>query len=103
MRIDPIVADPAPLLARALIASSIAAGCDATVTAQDSRPWASATYIGARHVVTLSSPACVTRYRWLAALTDIELPVRGHIALPPAILRADDDTVVLEVVALENH
>ena len=103
MRMGRIAADPATLLTRALIASAAASGCDAAVVALHTRAWASATFVGARHVVTLASHACVGRYRWLAELAEIDLPVRGHVVLPPAILSAGDERVVLEIIALEDH
>ena len=97
------LADPATPLARALVAAATAAGCDATVTAIATRSWASATYVGAHHEVALAIRACVERYRWLASLAQADLPVRGHVALPPTILSADDGGVLLEVLTLESH
>jgi hypothetical protein len=102
MRLDAFTG-AASRLARALRASAADAGLDALVLSAHERPWASATYVGARHHIVLGLPASVARYRWLAALAEAELPMRGHVALPPAILLADDDTVKLEVVTLESH
>ncbi|TPG12622.1 hypothetical protein [Sphingomonas oligophenolica] len=90
-------------LARALRLSAVTAGLDALVLSATEQPWASATYIGARHRIELGLPAGPARYRWLAGLAEAELPMRGHIALPPAILAADDDRVTLEIVTLESH
>ena len=90
-------------LARAIRQSAAAAGLDALVLSADERPWASNTYTGARHRIVLGIPAGTARYRWLVALEEAELTMRGHIALPPAILSLDDERVTLEVVTLESH
>ena len=90
-------------LARALRVSAADAGLDALILSSHERPWASVTYVGARHHIVLGIPASVARYRWLATLGEAELPMRGHVALPSAILSTNDETVTLEVVTLESH
>jgi len=90
-------------LVRALRVSASEAGIDVLLVSATEHPWASATYVGARHQVTLGIPANPARHRWLAGLAEAELPMHGHIALPPAILSTDDERVLLEVVTLESH
>lgn len=90
-------------LARALRQSAATAGLDALVLSANERPWASATYTGAHHQIVLGIPAGPCRHRWLAGLAEVDLPMRGQIALPPAILTADDERVMLEIVTLESH
>ena len=90
-------------LARALRLSAADAGLDALLLSASERPWASATYAGARHQLVLGIPASTARYRWLAGLAEAELAMRDHVALPPAILAADDERVTLEIVTLESH
>lgn len=92
-----------PRLIRALRRAAADAGLDPLLLEASERPWASATYVGARHLVTFGIPASHARYHWLAALAETDLPMRGHVALPPAILSADDERVLLEVVTLESH
>ena len=106
MKMDMIgspTAGAARRLARALRTSATAAGLDALILSTTERPWASATYVGARHRLVIGLPASHARHRWLAALAEADLPMRGHIALPPALLSTTDETVMIEVVTLEAH
>jgi hypothetical protein len=77
-------------LARALVANAQAAGCTLTVEAAQAKPWASATYVGDQQsLVVHATPAAAAR-RWLAALADADLPIRGHVAMPPAMDGVED-------------
>ena len=89
-------------LARALRRSAIEAGCEPTIISVSGCPWASVTFAGERHHVVLAIPASTARYRWLAGLDETDLPMHGRIALPPTILSADDRTLELDVLTLED-
>ncbi|MDE0878222.1 MAG: hypothetical protein OSB00_06085 [Sphingomonas bacterium] len=102
MRLD-TVTGAGRRLVRALRLSAAGAGLDPLLLSASERPWASATYVGARHLITFGIPASPDRHRWLASLVEADLAMRGHVALPPAILSTDDERVVLEVVTLESH
>lgn len=94
-------------LIRALAQDAAVAGCTATIAADGSRPWASATFVGERHRLTLTLTPVVAARRWLDALAEAELPMRGHVAMPPAIdAVAERDGALhvdLSVLTLHDH
>lgn len=67
--------DVATQLARAIEASREGV----VVLARESRPWASVTFSGARHRMTLDARATPGLDRWLAALPEAEFALRGHL------------------------
>ena len=69
--------DAGTLLVRAL--RTMGAAFDIRVDSIASRPWASATFVGARHVVRLAAPAVPGLRSWLDALPEAEFALRGHI------------------------
>lgn len=71
--------DVATLLGRAIEADACRAGCDASIETSDCMRWASATFAGARHRLTLSAATSIALDRWIAGLPDTELSLRGHI------------------------
>ena len=100
---------PAPVESRlvaALILAGRAAGVEPAVAAHRSRPWASATFVGAQHTVTLVAPRSPGLGSWVAALPDTDLPVRGHVVASVAVERIEDDgaavTLTVEVLTLEE-
>ncbi|MFM9827507.1 MAG: hypothetical protein ACKVOB_02025 [Sphingomonas sp.] len=66
-------------LTTALAASAAQAGC--AIHHGDARwsRWASATFQGARHQLTLSSVADGRFDTWVGTLNDADLPISGHI------------------------
>lgn len=97
-------ADGVARLARALVADARAAGVTATVETASERPWASVTYSGARHRLTLTAGDAPGLAGWIAALPEAELAVRGHLVadlVVEAVTVADGvATVVTEVLTL---
>ncbi|WP_448663649.1 hypothetical protein ACG3SL_02945 [Sphingomonas sp. CJ20] len=71
--------DAGTLLARALVAAADAAGCPVMLVEGDWTRWASATFVGARHVLVLRGPCGTALDRWIAGLPDAELALRGHL------------------------
>jgi hypothetical protein len=71
--------DPGTALARAIEASAQRAGCPVRVAASDWTRWASATFTGARHELTLEADGSTALDTWLAELPETELPIRGHL------------------------
>lgn len=73
------------LLARALATSAAAAGCDLIVTGGEWKGWASATFTGARHVLTMAGTDSDAARAWLGGLAELELTVRGHLVADVAV------------------
>ena len=71
------MSDPVPHLLRALRRSATEAGCPADLTHVGETAWATATFTGARHVVSaMGEPQALSR--WLMMLPEAVLPVRDH-------------------------
>ena len=71
--------DPGTALVRALEANALRAGCPLRTSASDWTRWASATFTGARHEVTLEADESGALDDWLTELPEVELPIRGHL------------------------
>ena len=99
--------DAATLLERALIAGAQAAGCPVTVAHADLTRWASATFTGARHMLTLAATASPALERWIADLPEAEFALRGHLVADlsvEAVRREGADvTVMLEILTVEER
>lgn len=78
--------DAATLFARALIASARAADIAVQIVASDWERWASATFTGARHMLTVKAVPCPAFDAWLAALPEADLPIRGHLVADLTVL-----------------
>lgn len=70
---------------RALVRSGEAEGIVLTILAADWTRWASATFTGARHQVTITATASPLLDRWLAALPEAEFRLRGHLVADLAV------------------
>lgn len=94
--------DAAVLLERALIADAARSAVMLEVTAGNATRWASATFVGARHRLTLSAARDLNADTWLGELEDAELPVRGHLVADVQVVRIvrADGRVVAEVEVL---
>lgn len=99
--------DAEALLRRALEASAEAAGCPAALVASDWTRWASATFTGARHLLTLAAPPSAALDAWIAGLPDAELRLRRHLVadlVVDHVRRAGDRvTISLEVLTVEER
>ena len=79
--------DAATLLDRALAASASLCGVAAHVVETESTRWASATFSGARHVLTVEVESSAAGTEWLASLPEADLPIRGHLVADLAVVR----------------
>ncbi|KQM61537.1 MULTISPECIES: hypothetical protein [unclassified Sphingomonas] len=70
--------DATTLLERRLRIAAEAMGVSIAITASDQTGWASATFNGARHRLTLTSGDAGFA-PWLAGLPEADLPLRGHL------------------------
>lgn len=99
--------DAETLLARALIASAGQAGCPIAIAAADWTRWASATFNGARHVLTLAAPTSPALDAWLSTLPEAEFTLRGHLVADLSVesvhCEGDAVTVSLEVLTVEER
>ena len=99
-------ADAATLLERALLADAARAGLAVGVVAATSRRWASATFIGARHLLTLEGSWDDAVTAWLTDLADADLPLRGHLVadlIVAAVARTDTGfTAAIEALTVEE-
>lgn len=98
--------DAATLLARALGLSARRAGLDLSIRHADWRRWASATFSGARHEVTVEFPDGEAAIRWLDALPEAEIILRGHLVADAVVIRThgEGDRLVaaLEILTVED-
>lgn len=98
--------DAETLLHRAIEAHAEAAGCPVVLVESDWRRWASATFNGARHLLSLTAPPSPALDAWIAALPDADIRLRGHLVADLAVehvRRAEDRvTVSLEVLTVEE-
>ncbi len=99
--------DAATLLARALILSARQAGLALTVRHADWRHWASATFAGARHELTIELPDIVAATQWLKDLPEADLPIRGHLVADASIMcqhgEQDLRIAALEILTVEDR
>lgn len=99
--------DAEALLLRALSAAAEAAACPIQITASDWKRWASATFAGAQHRVTLAAAPSPALDRWLAALPEAEFGLRGHLVADLVVERILRDgervTAELEVLTVEER
>ena len=71
--------DAATLIERALLASAERAACPLSLAESEMQRWASATFTGARHRITLVGAASPALDGWLAALPETDFALRGHL------------------------
>lgn len=99
--------DAGTLMMRALEASAAMAGCPVTITSSNQRRWASATFLGAQHRVTLAGSPSPELEAWVAALPESEFALRGHLVAELGVLRIsrDGDAVSadLEILTVEER
>jgi len=67
------------MLMRAIDADARRAGCAVTLARAETRRWSSATFVGARHELTVEAPDSPALDAWLDALPAAELPVRAQL------------------------
>jgi hypothetical protein len=98
--------DADTLLSRALVGDAARAGVAIAIDATAVTRWASATFVGARHRLTLSGLRCAATDTWLAGLAEADLPLRGHLVADLVIAgQAQSDggfTATLEVLTVEE-
>ena len=98
--------DPGTAMVRALDANARRAGCPVRMRASDWTRWASATFTGARHELTLEADESGALDGWLTELPETELPIRGHLVadiVVASVRRAERvATIRLEALTVEE-
>jgi hypothetical protein len=94
--------DVATQLARAIEAS----GPAVTVARHEASGWASATFSGARHRLTIEARATTGFDRWLAALPEADFALRGHLVADVTVGSVEKSEgrarVVIEALTVEE-
>ncbi len=97
--------DVSTLLERALLASAGSAGCTLAIARSEMERWASVTFAGARHRIALTGQAAPALNRWIVALPEAELALRGHLVADLTIERRTRTgaivTLEIEVLTVE--
>ncbi|WP_423601859.1 hypothetical protein [Sphingomonas sp. MS122] len=94
--------DAGTQLERVLVRTAEAEGIALTILAADWTSWASATFTGARHRITIATIGSPLLDRWLAALPEAEFRLRGHLVADMVVAgeRRARDRVEIELEAL---
>ncbi|AQR73727.1 hypothetical protein [Sphingomonas sp. LM7] len=99
--------DAATQLERALVATAQSAGCPIAIATSDWTRWASATFTGARHTLTLTAAAGPMLDQWLAGLSEAEFRLRNYLVADLTVTRLIRDgavaTVALEALTVEER
>lgn len=95
----PRAPDAGTLLVRAL--RTMGTGFDVGIESIANRPWASAAFVGTRHLVRLTVPAIPGARSWLDALPEATFALRGHLVADLCIDSVETrDTALLATVAV---
>lgn len=99
--------DAATQLERALIAAAEAAGCPIAIASADWTRWASATFTGARHALTVTAAASPLLDQWLVGLSEAEFALRRYLVADIHVVRMTREdgvaTVALEALTVEER
>ena len=99
--------DPGTALVRALEANARHAGCPVRMTACDWTRWASATFTGARHSLTLKAVAGPALDCWLVGLSEAEFALRNYLLADLTVTRMAREgelvMVALEALTVEER
>jgi hypothetical protein len=99
--------DVTTLLERALLASADAAGCPLRLVTSEMTRWASATFAGARHMLSVTSRASSALDAWLAALPETEFALRDHLVADLVVQsvkqEAGEAVIALEILTVEER
>lgn len=89
--------DVSTALARALDKAARHAGCPVDLLQSDWQRWASATFCGARHQLTLAAIPSPLLEGWIAALPEAEIALRGHLLADIAVIAVRRSAARVEI------
>ena len=99
--------DVGALFGRALERSADAAGLSLAIERASATRWASATFTGTRHDLTLTLAPGPAAAAWLATLPEAEWTIRGQLVADLRVMRAavtaDRLTAVIEALTVEDR
>ena len=99
--------DAATLLERAILADARTSAVTVRVVTATATRWASATFAGERHAMSLEGERSAAADRWLGGLGEADLPMRGHLVADLVVIRTERSgerfTAMLEVLTLEGR
>ena len=99
--------DPGSLLSAAIERQARRAGCMIQPVCTEWEKWASATFNGARHRLTIAAVPDVSLDGWLSALPESEFTLRGHLVADLAVASvrraADRVEIDLEILTVEER
>lgn len=99
--------DASRRLTAAIERSGDAAGLSMRIAEATSSPWASATFAGARHRVTLSAETTPRLAAWLKTLPEADLPMKDHLVADLTVVTVDRGetrtSVTLEALTVEER
>lgn len=99
--------DAATQLERALLAAATEAGCPIAIATADWTRWASATFTGARHALTLIAPPSPMLDCWLVGLSEAEFALRGYLVADIHVTRMTREgevvTIAIEALTVEER
>ena len=81
---------------------------DWRISQSEAKPWASASFVGARHIFHVTLPVAAALFDALAGklqqdISDVEWPIRGHIVADCAASAAEDKGgILLEILTVED-
>jgi len=81
----PSLVQAASRLGRALLATASTANCPLTILSVQSRPWSSATFVGAQHRLAVAVPDTDAARAWLATLPEAEFHLPGLLVADLAV------------------
>ncbi|WP_375394573.1 hypothetical protein [uncultured Sphingomonas sp.] len=98
--------DAGTLLVRALRAQAMAASVVIAVRSIATRPWASATFIGAGHRIAVEAEPGESFDRWIATIPESEWIIRGHLVadliVDRIILNGGNASVSISILTIED-
>lgn len=99
--------DPTRRLARAILTSARAAGCELVPVAERSKPWNTATFDGLRLEYTFNAVAGDALDRWLEQLPSVDFRTPGHlvadIATASVAWSTNVATVLINALTVEER
>jgi hypothetical protein len=99
--------DAATQLERALVTKAQDAGCPIVIVSADWTRWASATFTGARHMLTLRAAAGPMLDQWLAGLSEAEFALRQILVADLGVTQVTRNgavaTIALEALTVEER